>query len=63
VFWASAEGAIAATLLHAGGLDGLKSAAICLGLPFCIVLIFVCIGLARALRRDRQQPAAQATAD
>ena len=32
-----AEGAIATTLLYAGGLEGLKAAAICTGLPFWVV--------------------------
>jgi choline/glycine/proline betaine transport protein len=52
VFWGVAEGAIAATLLQAGGLDGLKAAAICTGLPFCVVLIAVCLSLVKALRAE-----------
>ena len=52
VFWAVSEGMIAATLLLAGGLAALKSAAINTGLPFCVILLFVCLGLGRALREE-----------
>jgi choline/glycine/proline betaine transport protein len=53
VFWSVAEGAIATTLLYAGGLEGLKTAAICTGLPFCFVLIAICVALVKGLRRER----------
>jgi choline/glycine/proline betaine transport protein len=49
VFWALMEGAIAAALLLAGGLEGLRAAAIVTGLPFCVILLLVCFGLVRAL--------------
>ena len=49
VFWAVSEGVVAAILLLAGGLAALQSAAINTGLPFCLILIVVCIGLGRAL--------------
>jgi choline/glycine/proline betaine transport protein len=52
VFWAFTEGAIAAALLLAGGLDGLRSAAICTGLPFAVVLLLVAVSLYKALRAD-----------
>jgi choline/glycine/proline betaine transport protein len=52
VFWGLAEGAIAATLVYAGGLEGLKTAAICTGLPFCVVLLVVCVAFVRALRME-----------
>jgi len=38
VFWAVSEGAVAITLLLAGGLTAIRSAAISLGLPMSIVL-------------------------
>jgi choline/glycine/proline betaine transport protein len=50
VFWAVTEGVVAATLLLAGGLKALQSAAICTGLPFAIVLILSAFGLIKALR-------------
>ncbi len=55
VFWAVSEGLIAATLLVAGGLTALQSAAINTGLPFCVILLAVCAGLGRALWREGKQ--------
>jgi choline/glycine/proline betaine transport protein len=52
VFWAVSEGLVAAVLVMAGGLRALQAAAIDTGLPFCIVLLFVCAGLAIALRDE-----------
>ncbi len=52
VFWAVSEGVVAAILLLAGGLTALQSAAINTGLPFCIILLAICAGLARALLRE-----------
>jgi choline/glycine/proline betaine transport protein len=52
IFWAFTEGAVAAALLVAGGLDALRSAAICTGLPFAVVLLLVAISLYKALRDD-----------
>jgi len=52
IFWAAAQGIIAATLLLAGGLDALQNVITSLGLPFCILLIFMAVALFRALRAD-----------
>jgi choline/glycine/proline betaine transport protein len=52
IFWALAEGAVAAVLLLTGGLVALQSAAINTGLPFCLVLVAICVSLARTLRRE-----------
>lgn len=55
VFWATAEGAVAAVLLLAAGKAGLKAlqaGVICIGAPFCIVLLLTCWSLARALREE-----------
>jgi choline/glycine/proline betaine transport protein len=55
VFWATAEGACAAVLLYAGGkqaLKALQAAVVSIGLPFCVVLIFITLSLIIALRRD-----------
>jgi choline/glycine/proline betaine transport protein len=62
VFWAVAEGATAAVLLYAGGeraLNALQAAVISIGLPFCVVLLFMCWSLLKALRQDpaaRREP-------
>jgi len=59
LFWAVLEGVIAAILLVAGAVSGadalsaLQTASVTSGLPFSIVLAFMCWGLVRALRRDR----------
>ena len=52
IYWAVLEGLVAAILLLAGGLVALQTAAITTALPFCAVLIAICIGLLLALRRD-----------
>ncbi|MGM0569845.1 BCCT family transporter [Marinobacter sp.] len=52
IFWAAAQGVIAATLLLAGGLDALQNVITSLGLPFCILLIFMAVALYRALHAD-----------
>ncbi|MCB1199652.1 MAG: BCCT family transporter [Leptospiraceae bacterium] len=53
LFWGILEGALAASLLLAGGLKALQAGAISLGLPFCIVIILVAIGLYRSLCQEK----------
>nr|WP_282594525.1 BCCT family transporter [Halomarina salina] len=53
VFWATAEGAVAAVLLVGGGLNALRTAAITTGLPFTVVLLVLCYTLYRGLRKER----------
>ena len=60
LFWAVLEGVIAAVLLVAGSLassgnplSALQTASVTAGLPFSVVLVFMCWGLARQLRQDR----------
>ncbi|MDN5620163.1 MAG: BCCT family transporter [Psychrobacter sp.] len=53
VFWATAEGLIAAILLAAGGLSALQAAAIVAGLPFALVIFVMMYALLRGLGRDR----------
>jgi choline/glycine/proline betaine transport protein len=55
VFWAVAEGAIAATLLLAAGetgLQGLQAGAVSAGFPFAIVLVFATWSLLKGLRQE-----------
>lgn len=52
VFWAFAEGAVAAVLLYTGGLAALQTASITLGLPITVLLLFSCYGLVKALRKE-----------
>lgn len=55
VFWALAEGAVAAVLLAAAGkagLNALQAGVVCIGAPFCVVMLLTCWSLARALPRE-----------
>jgi len=55
VFWAIAQGAIAAVLLSLGGtaaLDALQAGAVSTGLPFTFVLLAMCVSLAMGLRHE-----------
>ncbi len=59
MFWALTEGAVAAVLLVAGALavsgnplSALQTASVTSGLPFSVVLVFMCWGLLRQLRRE-----------
>ena len=52
IFWALTEGAVAAVLLVAGGLLALQTAVITTALPFCVIMIFMCYSLRKALRAD-----------
>ncbi|MDF9798712.1 choline/glycine/proline betaine transport protein [Catalinimonas alkaloidigena] len=56
VFWAVSEGAVAATLLLSGGLDGLRSASLTSGLPMTILLLMSGAGLYKALSNDHKLP-------
>jgi choline/glycine/proline betaine transport protein len=52
VYWATAEGLVAAVLLAGGGLTALQTAAISAGLPFAIVMLVMIVGMHRALVAD-----------
>jgi choline/glycine/proline betaine transport protein len=60
VFWALAEGTVAATLLLAGGSDGdrqaglraLRTASLLTGLPMSLFLLVACYAVSRALRSE-----------
>jgi len=52
VFWAVSEGAVAITLLLAGGLAALRTASLTTGLPIAALLVVGIWGLVRALRVD-----------
>ena len=52
IFWAILEGLTAAVLLTAGGLAALQTATVASALPFAVVMILMCWGLVRALRRE-----------
>ena len=69
IFWAILSGVVAAVLLFAGGLQSLQTATIASALPFAIVMLLICYGMLKALRREalresilQAQPASAATA-
>ncbi len=55
VFWAVSEGAVAATLLLAGGLQALRTVSLTVGLPMACLLPVAAVGLYRALRAENQR--------
>ncbi len=50
LFWAIATGALTLAMLAVGGIPTLQNATIIMGLPFSVVLLFIMIGLYRALK-------------
>jgi choline/glycine/proline betaine transport protein len=53
VFWAIAEGAVAATLLAAGGLEALQDIITVLGLPFFVLGLVIIYCLIKAIGQER----------
>ena len=51
IFWALAEGLVAATLLYGGGLIALQTGSLVTGLPVCILMLFLCYSILKALRK------------
>jgi choline/glycine/proline betaine transport protein len=52
IYWATAEGIVAAILLVGGGLTALQTAAISAGLPFAVLVLLMMVSLHRALAED-----------
>jgi len=55
IFWAVTEGAVAGVLLAVGGdaaLNALQAGAVSTGLPFVIVLLVMCVSLAKGLNHE-----------
>ena len=55
VFWASAEGATAGILLYAGGekvLTALQAGVVSIALPFCALIVLLCVSLQKGLQTD-----------
>jgi glycine betaine transporter len=50
--WGAVIGAMAGVLLLSGGLDALRQAALLAGVPFAIIMIFICYSLYKGLRED-----------
>jgi choline-glycine betaine transporter len=57
IFWGTMMGAVAVVMLLVGGEDalkGLESLTILVAAPFVVIMVFLCVALARDLRRDPQ---------
>ncbi|WP_432473467.1 BCCT family transporter [Amphritea sp. HPY] len=57
IFWAVLQGVVAGVLLYGGGseaLTALQAGAITTGLPFTVVLIFMCLSLYKGLKSEVQ---------
>lgn len=54
VFWCLLIGLVATALLLGGGMASLQALTISVGLPFCAVLLIMCIGLVKGLRDEQR---------
>ncbi|CAM4406378.1 glycine betaine uptake BCCT transporter [Paenibacillus tarimensis] len=52
--WGILQSSIAAVLLLSGGLGGLQTASIVAALPFAVIMVFMCVSLAKALEGERK---------
>ncbi len=52
IFWAISEGAVASVLLIGGGLAAMQTASISAGLPFTLLLLFMCYSLHKGLQTE-----------
>jgi BCCT family betaine/carnitine transporter len=52
VFWCLLTGLLAIALLLGGGMGSLQALTISIGLPFCFVLLLMCVGLLKGLRDE-----------
>jgi choline/glycine/proline betaine transport protein len=52
VFWSVATGLLTLGMLLVGGVPTLQSATVIMGLPFSVVLVFIMLGLYKALRLE-----------
>ncbi|MEX1078550.1 MAG: choline BCCT transporter BetT [Homoserinimonas sp.] len=53
LFWAVATGLLTLAMLLVGGIPTLQNATIIMGLPFSVVLLFIMLGLYRALKVEK----------
>ncbi len=52
VFWCVLVGLVAIVLMLGGGIGSLQALAISVGLPFCIVLLLMCVSIYKGLREE-----------
>ena len=53
VFWCILTGLVAIALLVGGGIASLQALTISVGLPFCVVLLVMCVGLVKGLIAEK----------
>ena len=54
VFWCILTGLVAIALLLGGGIASLQALTISVGLPFCVVLLVMCVGLVKGLFAEQR---------
>jgi len=52
VFWCVLAGVVSIALMLGGGMASLQALTISVGLPFCAVLLLMCVGLVKGLREE-----------
>ena len=52
IFWCVSVGLVAIALLLGGGIASLQALTICVALPFCFVLLLLCVSLYQGLREE-----------
>lgn len=55
VFWCVLAGMVAIALMLGGGMASLQALTISIGLPFAVVLLLMCVGLAKGLLEEQSQ--------
>ncbi len=54
VFWCTLTGLVAIALLLGGGIASLQALTISVGLPFCAVLLVMCVGMVKGLMAEQR---------
>ncbi|MFT4526730.1 MAG: choline/glycine/proline betaine transport protein, partial [Bacteroidia bacterium] len=55
IFWALMEGTVASALVLGGGLIALQTGSLVTGLPVCVLMLFVCYSILKALKEEHEK--------
>jgi choline/glycine/proline betaine transport protein len=55
IFWALMEGLVASVLVLGGGLIALQTGSLVTGLPVCVLMLFVCYSILKALKEEHEK--------
>ena len=55
IFWALMEGLVASVLVLGGGLIALQTGSLVTGLPVCVLMLFVCYSIIKALKEEHEK--------